>query len=70
MDLSKVETRALVTVMWDRLQIVELFEECCSELRVFDSTRDRYGDRLRGWAADKGWTLTVDNDVRLDMERK
>ena len=29
-----------------------------------------YEERLRRWAADKGWTLTVDNDGGLVMKRK
>ena len=84
MELSKVETRALVTAMRDRVQKVWLFsgvtldiEELtqydgqgrCSVLGVGGDTRERYGDRLRRWAVDKGWTLTEDDKWWLVMKR-
>ena len=78
MKLSDVETRALVTAMRDRVQRVELvnvtldIEELtqydgqglCSELEVWGDMRDRYWERLREWAADKGWTVTRDRQVQ------
>ena len=82
MDLSDTETRALVTAIRERAQIVALFSNvtldveeltqydgqgCCSELHVRDDTVTRYGERLRRWAADKGWTVTRDDDVCLRM---
>ena len=86
MELSEGETWALVTAMRDRVERVWLclsydtldIEELtqyeglghCSSLRVGGNTRVRYGDRLRRWAADKGWTLTLDNDKELEMERE
>ena len=84
MELSEAETRALVTAMRDRVQGVTLWsgvtldvEELtqydgqgrCSELDVRGEMRERYGDRLREWAADKGWRVTWDNVWRLVMER-
>ena len=43
----------------------------CTKLavEVWSDTRDKYGSRLRSWAADKGWTVTVDDDVWLVMNR-
>ena len=85
MKLSEENTRALVTAMRDRVQRVWLVSGVtldikkltqydgrgrCRELRVGYDTRRRLGDRLRVWAADKGWTVTRDDDVWLRMERK
>ena len=78
MKLRDAETRALVTAMRDRVQTVELgdvtldIEELtqydgqghCSELEVWGDMRDRYWERLRRWAADKGWTVTRDRQVQ------
>ena len=36
---------------------------------VYGNTRTRHGDRLRGWAADKAWTVTRDGERVLVMER-
>jgi len=84
MRLNQAEKRALVTAMRDRVQTVELYNETldieelnrydgqgrCSVLWVeTDFTRVWYRDRLRGWAADKGWTVTRDNDRRLEIKR-
>ena len=43
----------------------------CTKLavEVWSDTRDKYGSRLRSWAADKGWTVTVDDDGWLVMNR-
>ena len=83
MELSEAETRALVTAMRDRVQEVELrsratldIEELtqydgqgrCSKLGVWRG-RERYGARLREWTADKGWTVTDDDEYELVMER-
>ena len=84
MNLSEAETRALVTAMRDWVEKVVLgdvtldIEELtkydgqgrCSWLRVRGDTRTRHGDRLKRWAADKGWTLTRDNVLGLEMERE
>jgi len=79
MKLSDAEIRALVTAMRDRVQRVELWSEVtldieeltqydgqgsCSELEVWGDMRDRYWERLREWAADKGWTVTRDRQVQ------
>jgi len=84
MRLNQAETRALVTAMRYRVETVGLYNETldieeltrydgqgrCSVLWVeTDNTRVRYRDRLRGWAADKGWTVTRDNDRRLEIKR-
>ena len=83
MDLSDTETRALVTAMRDRLETVVLsgvtldMEELakyngqghCSWLELWDDNMMlRYGERLREWAADQGWTVT-EMDGILRMER-
>ena len=81
MELSEAETRALVTAMRDRLKTVVLsdvtldMEELtkyngqghCGWLCVEDDTKTRYGERLREWAADQGWTVT-ERDNSLMME--
>ena len=83
--MSEENTRALVTAMRDRVQTVVLYavtldiEELtqydgqgrCRGLQVWSETRERYGDRLREWTADKGWRVTLDDGVSwLLMERK
>ena len=79
MDLSDTETQALVTAMRDGVQRVGLvdvtldIEELtqydgqgsCSGLAVCDDSRIRYRERLRRWAADKGWRVTRDTDSVL-----
>jgi len=82
MELSFEETRALVTAMWDRVERVGLgdvtlvIEELthyngqgrCRELRMVGRDMNtRYGDRLRKWAADKGWTVTACKEGGLVM---
>ena len=82
MRLNQAETQALVTAMRDRVERVRLgdvvtmdIEELtrydgqgrCSGLVVVGHIRNR--DRLRGWAAHKGWTVTEDNDTRLEIKR-
>ena len=83
MELSEAETRALVTTMRDRVESVMLenvtldIEELtqydgqgrCNELVVWGHTRIRYRDRLRGWAADKGWRVAGDDGTWLKMMR-
>ena len=84
MELKKEETQALVTAMRVRVQRVELVEDvtlnieeftqydgqrCCRRLVFEGDTRRRYGERLRGWAAVRGWTVTVDKGwdlIQLD----
>ena len=39
-------------------------------LRVWEDGRAWYGDRLRSWAAHVGWTVTLDDGIRLEMKRK
>ena len=78
------ETRALVTTLRDRVEGVTLWGDvtlnieeltqydgqgCCSVLHVYYDMRTRYGERLRGWAEDRGWTWTVDSEWRLEMQR-
>ena len=86
MELSEVETRALVTAMRDRVKCVRLWyytldiEELtqydgqghCSVLDVKDDMNTRYEKRHRRWAADKGWTVMILDDDwgGLVMERK
>ena len=83
MKLSKENTRALVTAM---TQVQTVYLSCvtldieeltqydgqgrCSWLGVYSDMGRRYGARLREWAADKGWRVTVDNEWGLVMERK
>ena len=84
MRLNQAETQALVTAMRDRVERVRLeyavtldIEELtqydgqgrCWELRVWRDTRERYWDRLRRWAADKGWRVRRDDEWELAMER-
>ena len=84
MDLSDTETRALVTAMRDGVQTVVLWYDVtldieeltlyngqgrCSELQVCGDMRPRYWVRLRRWAADKGWRVTLDNGWELVMKR-
>ena len=72
MELSELETRALVSAMRVRLQKVDLedvtldIEELTKydgqgicKVLVFagDEMRTRHEDRLRRWAADIGWTV-------------
>ena len=83
MELSEAETQALVTAMRGRVESVRLWS-CtldideltqyegrghCGELRALRDTRRRYRERLRGWAAEKRWTVTQDDDVGLGFER-
>ena len=84
MDLSNAETRALVTAMRDRVQTVVLYngvtlfieeltkyvgQGCCIGLGLLGDTRTRHGERLRRWAADNRWRVTVDDDVCLVMKK-
>ena len=83
MELSEAETQALVTAMRGRVESVRLWS-CtldidkltqyegrghCGELRALRDTKRRYRERLRGWAAEKRWTVTQDDDVGLGFER-
>ena len=83
-NLSEAETQALVTAMRDRVQCVRFWYYGCvniNELTQYDGQgrcswievgfcTGYYEERLRRWAADKGWTLTLDNDGGLVMKRK
>ena len=83
MDLSDTETWALVAALSDRVKSVHLqnvtldMEEltqyngqgCCSELQVRGDMRTRYGERLRRWVADKGWTVTLERGLEIVMNR-
>ena len=83
MDQSDTETRALVTAMRDWVQGVVLrsvildMEELtqyegrgyCRELGVAGDMMTRYGERLRRWAADKGWRVTQDDGCLLVMKK-
>ena len=85
MELSEENTRALVTAMRERVVEVWLWDNItldieeltkydgrgrCWRLEVGRDTRTRHGDRLRSWAADKGWRVTEDNLCWLVMVRK
>ena len=82
--LSEENTRALVTAM-SRVKYVTLNSNVtldpellsaydgqghCTKLWVYGDTSRSYGDRLKRWAADRGWTVTEDNSVRLVMQRQ
>ena len=83
MKLSEENTRDLFTAMRERVGDVELYNITldmeqltkydgwgrCRELAVGRDTRTRHEDRLRRWAADKGWIVTADVGW-LVMERK
>ena len=86
MELSDTETQALVTAMKDRVQFVRFWyygcgieirellqydgQGCCSWIELGVYTRIYYEKKLTRWAADKGWTIKVDNDGGLVMKRK
>ena len=85
MSLSDENTRALVTAMRARVQGVTLLDGVtldpellaaydgqgsCTKLWVSGNTKTRYQARLRRWAGDKKWAVTVDNNVWLVMQRK
>ena len=70
---DRVESVSLYDVTMDILDIEELTkydgQGRCSGLQVWNDTRTRDRDSLRGWAADKGWTVTRDNELwGLDMD--
>ena len=82
MSLSEDNTWALVTAM-SRVQEVALWENVtldpellsaydgqghCTELKLEDDTRDKYEERLREWAGDRGWRVTQDTTSRLVMQ--
>lgn len=85
MELSEADTRALVTAMarvevvWLENVTLDMEELCrsyapsalsrCRQLAVCGHTRSRHQVTLRRWAAQAGWTLTVDNEALLIMER-
>ena len=72
MELSKSDTRALVTAMRERVQSVSLSSVTldvealatyngrgrCNSLSVYRHTRLGDRDRLREWAEHTGWTVT------------
>ena len=84
MELSEENTRALVTAMRTRVQDVTLSDVTldlellaaydgqghCTQLELGDDTTVKYLARLRQWAGDRGWTVTLDNGLWLAMERK
>ena len=41
-----------------------------SLIAVRRNMRRRHEDRLRSWISNVGWTVTMDNDVWLEMRRK
>ena len=83
MKLSQSESRALVTAMRDRVQFVRIghvtmdIEEltqydgmgCCSWFMLGGNTW-RHWEKLRRWAADKGWRMMYDVNGGLEMWRK
>ena len=89
MSLAEPQTRALVTAMRDGVETVKLGAGVdlevlcqyngrgkCRELEVMGYTRTRYGERLRRWTEEVGWSVTRDNNTGmasgwcLTMERK
>ena len=89
MSLSEENTRALVTAMRDRVQTVSLYyvfldpellsdydgQGHCTELEMHGNMVTRYGARMREWAGERGWTVTLDRTghglwTALKMERK
>ena len=86
MELSEAENQALVTAMRDRVQFVSMthvntmdVEEftqydgqgCCScWFMVGGNTWRIHRVRLRRWAADKGWRVTINDFGGLEMKRK
>ena len=80
--LSEENTQALVTAMRERVERVTLDDNITLDIeqltkydgqgrcRVLAATMTRHGDRLRRWAANKGWTVTRDHVWGLGMERK
>ena len=83
MSLSEGNTRSLVTAMRTRVQKVWLGRNVtfdpellsaydgqghCTELKLEDDTRDKYEERLREWAGDRGWRVTQDTTSRLVMQ--
>ena len=83
MNLSEAETWALVTALSDRVKSVHLQDVTldseqltqyngqgrCRELRVMGDMRTRYGEKLKRWAADKGWTVTLERGLEIVMNR-
>ena len=82
MSLSEENTRALVTAMRDRVQIVRLWSDVwldpelladydgqgqCTQLEVTHDTRDKYGTQVFQL---RGWAVTEDTRYRLVLERK
>ena len=73
MELSERESRALVKAMRDRVKAVMLesvtldVEELrkydgqgsCKKLQLYGDMMYRYGERIRSWVQDMGWTLDV-----------
>jgi len=76
MSLSKENTRALVTAMRDRVLDVRLYANVildpellsaydgqgrCTKLVLWaETTKTRYGARMKRWAGDRGWRVTQD----------
>ena len=84
MSLSEENTRDLVTAMRESVQYVTLYDVFldpellaaydgqghCTKLELVGDTRDEYETRLKRWAADRGWAVTVDNGWWLIMQRQ
>ena len=84
MELSETDTQVLVTAMsrvegvWLENVTLDMEELCrsyapsslssCRQLAVCGDKRSRYQVTIRRWAAQAGWTLTVDNEALLIME--
>ena len=78
MDLNEADTRALVTAMSHRLDLVLLSQGVtldldaltaydgrghCTRLEVVgDTTLTRYREQIKTWAREKEWTVTRDDD--------
>ena len=86
MSLSEENTRALVTAMRTRVGKVRLRDVTldpellsaydgqgrCNRLNLswLYMANDEYAARLKRWAADRGWVVTQDNIVSLEMVRR
>jgi len=79
MRLNQAETRALVNAMRDRVEAVGLVSVTLDigEITQYDGQGrcsvlvgyNRNRDWVRGWAAHKGWTVTEDDNMRLEIKR-
>ena len=84
MTLTEPQTQALLTLLTERLERVELFDDLnldiqtlckyngrgrCRKLWVRGDTRRRYGEILLRWGAEVGWAVR-DATVYLIIQRK